>query len=378
MKRQHAIQRRLQDLAVLLATIVSLGLGSLGYAQSCCDDCDCDYSTYSSPKINGGINWCESCGGTPVNEVEVCEGGYAYFWVYTEDKDKDTHDCPRPCPECEDPPTESWIYYDSSAADWTASDGTPSSESYSSGFWWQAPMLGPSECSRTVTITATATDPSSPCPYSGSCHGGNCNDGSGESDSITVIVKKCTCEEPTVAVNAGGFSPEPVCQKCSTSWCYSGIDPCDLLDSGELCDEQNPAPGCIPETQWHTQTASLSASEDAQCECSEEDPTWSWSIVKVQYRANEEDPWQDQYLGCYYALSYVGICHPDPTSSSATIVSAFPTAGYWRVGVQATYSWRNYMCTSYCYETSEIAYTPSTVVVEVDEILVNGFPVGDP
>lgn len=305
-----------------LLSVFAIGASSSLNAQTCCSGCVCNYAVQSTPQLDGGINWC--CGSGSVNSMEVDEGEWVYFWVAASDTDKYTVDCGPACSECSDPPPETYYVSDDAAANWTASDGTPGVASFTTGFWWQAPYLDTGECSRQVTITATASDGDASCP-GGGCHGGNCNDGAGEQDSFSVTVKRSTCEEATITVSAGAFSPDPICT-------------------------------------FEEQTASLSASHDVGCDCSEEEPTWSWAVSSVTKDGNPvAGPW-----------TYLDIDHPDPTSSNATLTALFPSCGRWKVGVKATLNWMPESCEGSCSEESEEEETPEATVVAIEKLVLDG------
>ncbi|MCG8450277.1 MAG: hypothetical protein MI725_11970, partial [Pirellulales bacterium] len=331
MKRLHPVIVLIRSFLVFSLQIASLVAANPALASSCYDCCNNPvYSTHTSPQINGQIT---NYGGDP-GPLEICEGQSIYLYASTTDKDKVTQYCHNSPEHCFGGP-ETFTSYpnDGSSADWSSNNGGSFDDpTYRNSVLWTAPTLGPGECSRTVTITATATDGSGTCPL-GSCNSGNCNDGPGEQDTITIVVKKSICESATVTTTVGAFTPDPICV-------------------GET----------ITPPATHAQACSLSASHDVQCICDEDTPTWSWQVWEVKKDGvNVAAPWH-----------YLAIDHPDNTSSSATLKATFPSCGKWEVAVRATFFSKSECCNNQCATIGDVKWTPVTKVVGVDRIIVAG------
>lgn len=292
---------------LLFATAIAL-TANLGWATSCCDECDCTYSTDSSPQIVGEIYW---YGGSP--PVEVPEGSSHWFYVYATDTDKYTEDCPE---------TETYTSYpgDGASANWTASGGSPTSESNTTWFYWTAPTLDEGECEREITITAQATDGDDECPGSGGCAGGNCNDGGGNSKMLQVKVVKSGCDEDLEAkVTAGKFDPDPICVGGETTLKPSASVPND----GCKC-----ADGAAEQYSWSFQTKL------------ESDSTWQ-SITPTITGGDTANP---------------------------TVKFTFSSCGRWQVKALASISWLNKDCATRCDADGDDIATVD--VVALDKIVL--------
>jgi len=99
----------------------------------------------------------------------------------------------------------------------------------------------------------------------------------------------------------------------------------------------SPNPTCVNQQITSALSASVSNPPTAPYPCTLQAPTWSWSIVSVQY-STDGTSWSSTGTGG------VWINHPDPASPNATLIGQFSQGGYYQITVQATVTYTDYPC----------------------------------
>lgn len=112
-------------------------------------------------------------------------------------------------------------------------------------------------------------------------------------------------------------------------------------------------------------TSEVTASAELTCQCSETPEQYAWSVKKVERSDDGSDgSWQTSE----YTPTLQNVAgSPD----KKTIEATFPTAGYWRVELEANVTWKTENCEGECSGTAGTT-TIAATVVGVDRVIVDG------
>jgi hypothetical protein len=127
----------------------------------------------------------------------------------------------------------------------------------------------------------------------------------------------------------------------------------------------SPNPTCVNQEITSALSASVSNPPTPPYGCTLQGPTWSWSIVSVQY-STDGTSWSSTDTGG------VWINQPDPSSPNATLSGQFSQGGYYQITVQATATYTDSPCndvwsasgtTSATMTAASVTFSPDPVSV---------------